>query len=389
MSVIVSMELSNRVMAAFFFCLFILLVFSSEEPVPYTKSHDVWRGVVTTVTAKGVMLSTESGNYWVSDKSLSVLALKGDSALVIGYRSGMFISPFSIRLKKSTSFFASMRRLYRERLISTIPDPVARGLTGGLLMGLRGLIPARTAQAFKESGTSHMLALSGLHTGMIAVGLLWFFRLLLGKGISSGWVTVCGIVLFVVLSGGRVSTVRAGVMASFAVLWKNYHGGKLHLLSVWWLALMLSLIFLPETLKDKGAQMSYGAVLSLIVLGKRSQGRFSTAKSALLAGLVVTISLAPLMMSTYGGLFWLGPIATVISVPLMSFVMSLGFLTSLGFHYASILLNLTSWIWVGILQFLGHTPIVIEKSVLYPLWIFLVLLLRIFSRWNGFNRRFR
>lgn len=383
------MELSNPVIAVLLATLSLLLVFRAEEHFYDEASHGVWRGELTTVTAKGGVLDTARGNFWISDKSLAALSLKGDSLIVLGHSRGMFITPFSIRLKLSSSLFSSLRRQYRDRLFETIPDPAARGLTGGLLMGLRGLIPGNTADAFKQSGTSHLLALSGLHTGIIALVLLFLTRLMFGRGVFSGWLAVTGIVLFVALSGGRASTVRAGIMASFAVLWMSHRGGKLHLLTVWCTALLLSSIFLPGTLADRGAQMSYGAVLSLILFGRNVRGRHSAILSPFYAGVVVTISLAPLMISIYGGFSWLGPTATVVSLPFMLVVMALGFLSSLGLNAANVLLHPISNLWVNILEVFSHSPICLPQFILYPLWGILLLGLRVFSAWNGFNRRFR
>ena len=383
------MELSNRVILVLVVALSVLLVFSGEESIEDEASHGVWEGELTTVTGKGGMLSTSNGNYWVSETALAEVSLKGDSVLVLGHRRGMFISPFSIRLKPSSSFFASLRRKYRDRLVETISDPVARGLTGGLLMGLRGLIPVNTASAFKNSGTSHLLALSGLHTAIVALVLLFTSRLIFGKGVLSGWLAVVGISLFVVLSGGRASTVRAGIMASFAILWISHRGGKLNLLTVWWVALLLSLTFLPGTLEDKGAQMSYGAVLSLILFGRNFKGKYSAILSPLFAGVVVTISLAPLMISVYGGMSWLGPLATVVSLPFMLAVMALGFLSSTGLQVAVIVLEPIASCWVNILVLFSHSPVFLPRHLLYPLWGIMLIGLRVFSRWNGFNRRFR
>ncbi|MCK5841924.1 MAG: ComEC/Rec2 family competence protein [Candidatus Sabulitectum sp.] len=384
------MELSNRLLLILFAVLSILLIVREEESVcSGTTSHGVWRGQLTTVTARGGMISTENGHFWVSHKSLAMLSLKGDSLIVFGRRSGMFISPLSIRLKSSPSLISHIRRQLKARLLSTIHDPVSMGLTGGLLMGFRGVIPVGAAIAFKQSGTSHLLALSGLHTGIIALVLLFSARMLFGKGILSGLLAVFGIILFVALSGGRASTVRAGIMASFAVLWMSFRGGKLHLLTVWWAALILSLIFLPGTLEDRGAQMSYGAVLSLIVFGRNLRGRHSAMYSPMYAGVVVTVSLAPLMISVYGGVSWLGPVATVISLPFMLSVMVLGFLSFIGIPGVVLLLEPLSHFWVAVLEVLGHEPVCFPNYILYPVWGILLLGLRVFSRWNRFNLRFR
>jgi len=382
------MELNTGLIAFLFFSLLILLLSAEVETIPENSSHGIWRGELITVTAKGGLLSTSSGNLWVSSNNLCESALRGDSVLVLGYRSGMYVSPFSLRLKLSDSLFSLVRRRFRDRLCDTIYDPTARGLTGGLLMGLRGMIPQSASDAFQNSGTSHLLALSGLHTGIIAGLLLFVARVILGKGTSSAWAAVSGITAFVILSGGRASTVRAGIMASFAVLWIGHRGGRIHLLSVWWIALLISLIFLPETLRDRGAQMSYGAVLSLIVLGKNIRGKLSFMLNPLYAGVVVTVSLAPLISEVYGGFCWAGPAATVVSIPFMLAVMLLGFLCSLGLAPCSAVLGAVSSSWVSVLNLFSY-PALELPAFFMPVWILLLLCIRVFSRWNGFQRRFR
>ncbi len=114
------------------FCLF-------REPVPDGSfSHGLWRGQVETVTAGGAVVSTADGSLWVSSEDISSGALRGDSLLVLGNRRGRFITPFAIRIKPSRTPVATLRRRFRDLLVSNIPHEGARGLTGGLLMGLRG-----------------------------------------------------------------------------------------------------------------------------------------------------------------------------------------------------------------------------------------------------------
>jgi ComEC/Rec2-related protein len=382
------MELKTGVIAVLFLLLSILLLIDREEAVDENASHGVWRGEITILTARGGMISTSSGKFWVSDGSLCVLALEGDSLLVLGHRRGMFISPFSIRLKQSESVISRVRKAYVERLYETIHDPAARGLTGGLLMGLRGMIPQSVVVAFRNSGTSHILSISGLHTGLVAGILLVIARTVLGKGIVSAWVAIAGIAVYVLLSGSMPATVRSGIMSSFTVMFLVYKGGKVHLLTVWWLALLLSLTYLPETLHDKGAQMSYGAVLSLILFGKNIKGKLSFILSPLYAGIAVTIGIAPLVSSVYGGFSLMGPPATVASIPFMLAVMFLGFVSSLGLYPASVVLEVVSDLWIIVLNLFCDSPREMNTNLL-PVWGLLILCIRVFSKWNGFQKRFR
>lgn len=365
------------------FCLF-------QEPLPGGSfKHGLWRGRVETVTAGGAVVSTADGSLWVSSEDISTGALRGDSLLVLGNRRGRFVTPFAIRLKPSRSPVATLRRRFRNLLVSNIPHEGARGLTGGLLMGLRGLIPHETSGAFKRSGTSHLLALSGLHTALVAAVLLWLSGRFLGKRPLSAGLAVAGIAAFVLLSGCRPSTVRAGIMSSAVIFHLRARGGRIHLLTVWWAALGLSLLLLPGTLHDRGAQMSYGAVLSLILLGKNIRGPLGFMLSPLHAGVTVTVAMAPLIGSIYGGVAWLGPTATVVSLPFMTSIMVIGAAAASGLVYALPVLTALASAWQGILEFMAHRPLDPPGGTIWPIWAAGVILLRVTAQWNGFHRRFR
>jgi len=287
------------------------------------------------------------------------------------------------------NLFSRIRRSFRDTLCDRISDPEARGLSGGLLMGLRGMITRETSEAFRNSGTSHLLALSGLHTAIVASILTAAAGLCFGRRPMAFVTAVCGVAVFVLLSGCRASTVRAGIMSATAILWMCFRGGRIHLATVWWLALGISLVLLPGTLHDRGAQMSYGAVLSLILLGTRFTGRLSFILSPLYAGITVTVALAPLITAVYGGLPWLGPTATVLSLPFITVIMALGIAVAAGLHVMEPLLVAVSSAWHGMLGLMAHDEIIIPAAILWPVWILLVVFLRAASRYNGFHRRFR
>lgn len=383
------MELSNKSICLLFILLASVLYLTRDKVVEEGFSHGLWRGEITTVTAKGAMIRCTDGQFWVSEKRLSDNSLKGDSLIVFGSANGMFIRPFSVRVKESDGFFSTLRRSYRDLLRSRIPDPVAAGLTGGILMGLRGMIPAEVASVFKISGTSHLLALSGLHTGIVALTITFLMRVAFGKKAVTTWITIGSVILFVGLSGARASTIRAGIMACSILLWFQYRGGRVHLLSLWWAALIISLCFSPEILFDKGAQMSYGAVLSLILFGKHFKGKTGNFLSLLFAGMTITIILAPLMIHIYGGIVLQGPLATVVSMPFMYSVMVLGFLTSVGIPFLALPLKIMSSIWVSVLHLFNYPLVTISSFMLYPIWVLLLISLRVFAKWNKFNRRLR
>lgn len=382
-------KLKTHAAAVLLLALAVGMAAGAGTAAPGGRIEGLTRGRVATVTSRGALLSTYEGDVWVSSTALSGTALRGDSLLVLGSRRGMFLAPLAIRLKPAASPARAVRAGFRSLLERRVEDPDSRGLAGGLLMGLRGTITPGTARAFRGSGTSHLLALSGMHTALAAAVFTLFSRLVFGRRGISWLLSMAGTVLFVMVSGARPSTVRAGIMCCCALLWMWRMGGRSHTLSFWLAAAGASLVFVPATLQDRGAWLSYGAVLSLILLGKSFRGPGGFILTPLWAGVTVTIALAPLVNSMYGGVSWLGPAATVVSIPLMTAVMALGAAAAAGVPLASQGLSWTTGLWTGILNAMAHEPLHLEPGTLWPLWGAALLGLRVVSLWNGFHRRFR
>lgn len=352
-------------------------------PAPRGEETGVWAGRVSTVTTRGAMM----GSLWVSSGVFSGRLDRGDSLLVLGRRSGRFITPWAVRVKRTRGFFPEARRALLRRFESEIPDSLALGLSSAVLLGYRGYVPAHAVRIFRLSGTAHLLALSGMHTGIVAGVFLLFFRLLFGKRRPGAVLAVLALAGFVLLTGARPSTVRAGIMAGTAILWLTFHGGAAHPLTVWCLALLPAL-FDPSILDDPGAQMSYGAVLSLILLGRSWKGPAGVVLTPLWAGVVVIVSLAPLTAGLYGVVNPAGAPCTVLSLPLMGTVMALGAggLAGLG----SGLLEGVCRLWLGLLNHFagfGVTFSLTPRNM--GLWSVLMLILFLVRRGRGFLKRFR
>lgn len=383
------MELKPHAILILFAALALGLIVSGSRGDASATGIRLFRGRLTTVTSRGGMLHTQQGDFWVSSPVLCQRGLAGDSLLVLGSCRGRFIQPLGIRLKQSDTAIAAVRMACRRQLENAVPDPAARGLAGGLVIGLRSMIPGDVARIFLESGTSHLLALSGLHTGIVAALLTVLMRRLLGKRALSAIIAAFGVAVFVVLSGGRASTIRAGIMAVFVILHLQTRGGRVHLLSVWWVALVVSVICVPGILADRGAWLSYAAVLSLLALGRKWNGRAGFALSSLHAGVAVTLGTAPLVNAIYGGIRPTGPIATVLSIPPMIVVMASGAAALAGFVPAVSLLSFTAGLWLGMLGYLSSEVFQAGGLPGFSAWALLVLVMRAGARWNGFERRFR
>lgn len=352
----------------------------------------VWRCSVETTTIAGALLNTAAGNtVWASNRKLAQSVSRGDSVITIGSINEGFMETSAFYPVRSSLLQDRFRREVRTRLAGRIPSRVTSSLVSALLVGERGQMPRSVRIVFRDTGTSHLLALSGLHVGILSAVILILFRKLFGKG----WISIFSVILimfvYVFVSGARASTLRAGLMLLLILVLLQLSGRVPDLLFVWSVAvIVLSIISSGDVLNDTGAQMSFGAVLSLIILGKQFHGKAGRLLSIAYAGVVVTIALAPLVSVRYGGLSPVAPVATVISVPFMLAAMTTGFLTLL-WPFASAASVLSEWIvfvWLEILGILESGKIIFQNWM-FLLWPVCLFALWLFSRRRGFLRRFR
>ena len=161
------------------------------------------------------------------------------------------------------------------RLRRTLLSTYARHFEGNLLqvlsaltLGDRTALQAGTRQVFADSGASHVLALSGLHLGILyslfhLLLLQWCRRKLTRRAVS-----ILGLVAlwaFVLLCGGGSSLVRSAGMLTAMALFRGM-GRKVTPMQSLSLAALSMLLIDPFTLFDVGFQLSVAAVFSILYL---------------------------------------------------------------------------------------------------------------------------
>ena len=137
-----------------------------------------------------------------------------------------------------------------------------------LLLGDRKTIEPELHQAFTRAGILHILAISGLHVGILAAFLFAFLtplRLLpYGKGLQ----TVVGLTLlwgYALIAGFSPSVVRAVLLYSFVALaiYLERPGQTLHFLGLCWVFMLVAID--PNWLLQVGFQLSFAAVAAIVV----------------------------------------------------------------------------------------------------------------------------
>lgn len=143
-----------------------------------------------------------------------------------------------------------------------LPSPCAE-LLSAILFGQRHLLPEAVQESFKESGVAHLLAVSGLHVGLVAALILGFCRRVKIKGRLPLAAAILIIFGYAYLTGMRPPALRAAVMfsmASGAVLLDRENDLPTAISS----SALLTLVLNPLHLFTAGFQLSYAATLAII-----------------------------------------------------------------------------------------------------------------------------
>jgi len=161
------------------------------------------------------------------------------------------------------------------RRIQARAPPATAGLQAALLTGDRSGISARQEQVLRDAGLAHLLAISGLHMGLLAGGAYTLASLIFAmvgplarRYDMRKWAAVIGALIasaYLLMSGASVSTQRAYIMAIivFAALIFDRRAVSMRSVS---LAAVITLLLHPESLMSAGFQMSFSATAALVAV---------------------------------------------------------------------------------------------------------------------------
>ncbi len=156
----------------------------------------------------------------------------------------------------------AVRAWSHARLVEGL-DPRVAPLAAALLLGQREGVDPDVNDAFARTGTTHLLAISGLHLQVLAITLLIVFRVLgLGRKSASAAVALMTIA-YALLVGLAPSVVRSATMTCTfcSAVWRDRPTRPANLLA---LAALVTLAFNPAHLFDIGCQLSFLAIAALI-----------------------------------------------------------------------------------------------------------------------------
>ncbi len=300
-----------------------------------------------------------------------------------------------------------------ENTYKIFPDPEA-SLFAGILFGVDTGLPKRLQEAFKNTGTAHIIAISGFNIAIIAGLFFSIFKTLLQNERLGAALAVVSIFLYAFLVGGDPAVMRAAFMGSLSLFAKQIGRRNAGINTLAVVALVMSL-FNPLTLWDIGFQLSFFATLGLILYAEPFSNITAnliekisrTDNSAViriindnviltLAAQVMTI---PLMMYYFNRISIVSFIANPFILPIQPAVMILGGLAvfvSLLILPLGQLLAWVAWPFAGytirVVEFFDKIPngVIVLGDV--PLWIIYMTyasLLLVTFNWSAIQNWFK
>ena len=301
-----------------------------ETPQPRERS---WRVKAAVEGIDGKYAEGPLTIYFRKDSMASALRY-GDRLLIHGHadvaRRSLYTTSdhYIITQRDSTSLRAHsehLRMALLRRMQAGPLDEHAAGVAEAMTLGWRAAIGQETRTNYRDAGIAHLLAVSGLHIGLLAgmVGALcfWIPRDRRGKTLR-GTVTLAAVWTYCMLTGMAPSSVRAALMFSLMIVSTIGERGTptINLLA---LAAIITLTAQPMLLMDVGWQLSYSAVAGILLARPLITLYANKIWQASMVSIAATLATLPVMVGVFHQMQPYFLIANVLIVPLAGIVLAM------------------------------------------------------------------
>lgn len=232
------------------------------------------------------------------------------------------------------TLLTKLRGKMKANLERHVRDP---SLVLALVLGKRDALTAQRRDSWRELGISHLLAISGMHVGLVALGLSLGVQKLPLRPQHKFLLTQMVLLGYIVVAGSGVSAWRAFLASLFAT-YAGLRGIQVDSLHFWAVIGWLLLLFQPSLLFDASFTLSFlasgGILLWAPLLRLRLRSRLVTyIVTSLLISLIAQFSLAPLLINYFGEIAIMGPLSTLLFLPLVILLLVGGLGVAIGFGW--------------------------------------------------------
>jgi competence protein ComEC len=226
-------------------------------------------------------------------------------------------------------YFSAWRQSISDRLSAALPGSAQLGMLKALTIGSQNAISPAQWQVFNQTGTTHLIVISGSHISLIAGlafllvrrGWAWLGVLRVSPqtmAALSAWLVA---VFYAGLAGYSIPTLRAIIMLSVAlasIVWQRHTAPMQVLL----LALAAVLVFDPLAVLSVGFWLSFAAVGLLIYVSVGRLGHGGYWRQATMAQVTTAVGLSPLLIVFFQKVSLISPVANWIAAPLIEIVVA-------------------------------------------------------------------
>jgi len=232
----------------------------------------------------------------------------------------------------SKNFKNSLRQKIDLRIDKHLPKDQA-AVVKTLITGNKSAIDKQTRNYYSDAGIAHILAISGLHMGIIAGLFFVLIRLAICRFLPSialkfdvkklsAASSLFFAFMYLQISGESIPAVRSFIMYGLVALAILFDRSAFSMRSVAFAALAI-LTFRPESILFPSFQMSFSAVIALVSFydkRRKETSKFATIYSLLLSSLIATLATSIFSINTFNRFSCIGLLANLLAIPMMSFV---------------------------------------------------------------------
>jgi len=245
-------------------------------------------------------------------------------------------------------FAGEIHNWCKATLESQLSNPNEIAVASALLLGNKSLLSEELKESYTDTGATHVLAVSGLHTGIVAGAILlllqWFNKNNLLWRILKLIIALSVLWLFVLITGMAPSVLRAATMFSFILTGQLLIKRPTNIFNIIALSAFLLICFQPTIVYQIGFQLSYTALIGIVSFQEKIYKTIYLPNKVLqfiwqlisvsLAAQLGTLPLTIYYFHMFPTYFWL---SGIIVVPMAGIILKAGMLTLI-----------TTWIWEDI-----------------------------------------
>jgi competence protein ComEC len=315
------------------------------------------QGIVKRSYENSFLLEVKSFSGKRSTGEVQILGVEGEEGEEIYLRgtiikSSLYQKPLVYASQKKVLAPPPAWRRYtsfiRNRISSNLKRDLPleeRVLISGILWGEKKGIPPYVKESFVETGTGHLLAVSGLHVGIVFLLFYFLFSIFRLPLYLRFLLSLFPSLAYCALAGFTPSVTRAFLMLALGMGGWLY-GGRRALISTLSLSALFLLIWNPSYLFNVSFELSYLAVMGIALLSPFLTEIFTIFPLSLRKALVTTLSAQiftfPIVVKEFGVVSFVSPLANMVVIPLLFplllLSLALSFLYFLPFSLSQLIL---------------------------------------------------